>query len=161
MTENKDDFVSFEKALRELQLQSEELKKLISEGDIRAFRDGASIKFKREDVEALAQKRTGESVAFAESLEDDTGMVTEELSAEDTLLEETDVPQEESRVAKVAASAPARRAAPRIAAQEKGEPAWAIAAAIVCSLVMIYGFLVTYSIASGTPPGGLTGLFAK
>ena len=31
------DFYSFEKVLRELQMQEEELKKLVSEGEIRAF----------------------------------------------------------------------------------------------------------------------------
>ena len=38
-----EDFLSFEKALRELQLRSEELKKLVSEGEIRAYRDGDSM----------------------------------------------------------------------------------------------------------------------
>ena len=59
MTEQNDDFVSFEKALRDLNLQSEELKKLVSEGEIRAFRDGQSMKFRKEDVNALAWSSTG------------------------------------------------------------------------------------------------------
>ena len=52
MSQN-EDFVSFEKALRDLKMQSEELKKLVSEGEIRAFRDGESMKFRREDLDAL------------------------------------------------------------------------------------------------------------
>ena len=50
LSEQNDDFVSFEKALRDLSMQSAELKKLVSEGEIRAFRDGQSMKFKREDI---------------------------------------------------------------------------------------------------------------
>ena len=77
----KEDFLSFEKALRELKLRSEELKKLVSEGEIRAFRDGDSMKFRAEDVEALGSRadaeEASEELSFADSLEDDTGMVTE------------------------------------------------------------------------------------
>ena len=92
MTEQNDDFVSFEKALRDLKLQSEELKKLVSEGEIRAFRDGQSMKFRKEDVNALATHSSGEDeLVLADALEDDTGMVTEELSDEDTLLVEDDM----------------------------------------------------------------------
>ena len=43
----------YEKALRELKMRSEELKKLVSEGEIRAFRDGDSMKFRRDDIKAL------------------------------------------------------------------------------------------------------------
>ena len=97
MSQN-DDFLSFEKALRELKLRSEELKKLVSEGEIRAFKDGDSMKFRREDIAALGAKAKGEDeLAFADSLEDDTGMVTEQLTEEDTLLAEEDVPAEIGR----------------------------------------------------------------
>jgi hypothetical protein len=149
----KEDFLSFEKALRELKLRSEELKKLVSEGEIRAFRDGDSMKFRREDVVALAAKSKGEEeLAFADSLEDDTGMVTEQLSAEDTLLAEEDV---------VEPVAPRRGAAPRsaparvLAAPEPTkEPGWVTAAAIVGTLVLIWGFLITYSCARESDPAG-------
>ena len=87
-----EDFLSFEKALRELQLRSEELKKLVSEGEIRAYRDGDSMKFRAEDVASLNSQSEGDSnLSFADSLEDDTGMVTEQISDEDTLLAEDDV----------------------------------------------------------------------
>ena len=55
MSQQNDDFISFEKALRDLKMQSEELRKLVSEGDIRAFRDGDSMKFRREDLDELAR----------------------------------------------------------------------------------------------------------
>ena len=71
MSEKSEDFLSFEKALRELKMRSEELKKLVSEGEIRAFRDGDSMKFRVEDITALTAKAAGDSnLSFADSLED-------------------------------------------------------------------------------------------
>ena len=117
MTDQNEDFVSFEKALRDLSMQSEELKKLVSEGEIRAFRDGQSMKFKREDVEGLVGGRGGDDeLEFADVLEDDTGMVTEEFTEEETLLAEDDLLEDEPVVAAAPAASPARqlrRSAPR------------------------------------------------
>lgn len=162
MSPSKDDYISFEKALAELNLREEDLRRMVSEGDIRAFREGASMKFRREDVDALAQQRKGEEdLMFADSLEDDTGMVTEEISEEDTLLAEDDV--EETRTVRTAT----RTRSPRVAAvtatveTESREPGWVTAVAIVSCLVCAYGLLVLYSIAANTPPGGLTGIFAS
>ncbi len=82
MSDNNEDFLSFEKALRELKMRSEELKKLVSEGEIRAFRDGDSMKFRRDDIKALGAKAAGDAeLSFADSLEDDTGMVMRPLPA--------------------------------------------------------------------------------
>ncbi|MEC7585193.1 MAG: hypothetical protein VYE77_12820 [Planctomycetota bacterium] len=152
----KDDFLSFENALRELKLRSEELKKLVSQGEIRAFREGDSMKFRAEDVEALGSKAQGEEeLAFADSLEDDTGMVTEELSAEDTLLvEEEEEEEPQPRARRRAARAPAGRAASVAAAPgaAEQEPGWVTACAIVGFLVLIWGFILTYSISQETNP---------
>ena len=152
-----DDFVSFEKALRDLKMRSEELKKLVSEGEIRAFRDGDSMKFRIEDVDALASQASGESeLSFADSLEDDTGMATEQLSDEDTLLADDDVIIDEPPRARRASAGGARaaRSAPvavGAAAGEK-EPAWVTAAAIIGFVVMIWGFLISYSISQEANP---------
>ena len=73
---------------------------MVSQGDIRAFRVGDSMQFRAEDVAALQSKTSGEEeLVFADALEDDTGMVTEELSEEDTLLVEDDIEEEEEVVA--------------------------------------------------------------
>ena len=66
-------------------MQSDELKKLVSEGEIRAFRDGSSMKFRMDDVNALVRGPSEEELLFADELdlEDDTGMVTEELTDEE------------------------------------------------------------------------------
>jgi excisionase family DNA binding protein len=150
VSDKNDDFLSFEKALRELKMRSEELKKLVSEGEIRAFRDGESMKFRRDDVQALTSKAAGDAeLSFADSLEDDTGMVTEQISDEDTLLADDDV---------VIEAAPARRAAPARASRaavETGpakEPGWVTGAAIVGTLAMIWGFLLCYSISQEHNP---------
>ncbi|MCA8950471.1 MAG: hypothetical protein KDE27_13280, partial [Planctomycetes bacterium] len=138
-----EDFVSFEKALRELKMRSEELKKLVSEGEIRAFRDGDSMKFRAEDVDALMSQSAGESeLSFADSLEDDTGMVTEQLSDEDTLLADDDddeideAPRGRRGAARAARTAPV--AVAPVAASEP-EPGWVTAVAIVGFIVMVWG----------------------
>ena len=162
MSENKDDFVSFENALRDLKMQSEELKKLVSEGDIRAYRDGASMKFKKEDIDALTAKKGGESeLVFADALEDDAGMVTEELSDEDTLLAEDVV---EDKAVTMTASKSVSRTSRRdqITSRtdaEKAEPKWVIAVSVLCSVAMVYGMLVIYNISTEAWPDGLTSMF--
>ncbi|HZN41028.1 MAG TPA: hypothetical protein VFD82_19635 [Planctomycetota bacterium] len=151
MSDKTEDFLSFEKALRELKMRSEELKKLVSEGEIRAFRDGDSMKFRKEDITALTAKASGDSnLSFADSLEDDTGMVTEQISDEDTLLAEEDV---------APAAIPSKRPSPSgrgrsvaVAAEPGKEPGWVTAAAILGTLVMIWGCLIGYSVAKERSP---------
>jgi excisionase family DNA binding protein len=47
------DFFSFDEALNHLNLREEELKRLVSEGEIRAFLEGDTMKLRRADVETL------------------------------------------------------------------------------------------------------------
>ena len=160
MSQQNDDFISFEKALSDLQMQSEELKKLVSEGEIRAFRDGDSMKFRREDLAAL--RKGGDEIVFEDTLEDDAGMVTEELSEEDTLLaddDEDEVAPAAVRAAPAAASPSRSRAAAAVEESTK-EPTWAIASAILTAAVMLYGFMVIYTVTSGNAPAGLTSMWA-
>lgn len=162
MSDPKEDFISFEKALRELKMRSEELKKLVSEGEIRAFRDGGSMKFRKEDVAALGNRAKGEEeLAFVDSLEDDTGMVTEQISDEDTLIAEDDAPKAKkgaaARAPRAAAAAPAAAEAP-----EK-ESTLVLAAAILSAVVMLWGFLISYSVSQETDPAEnpFTSFFAQ
>lgn len=157
----KEDFISFEKALRELKMQSEELKKLVSEGDIRAYRDGASMKFKKEDVESLVSRKSGDAeLVFADGLEDDAGMVTEELSDDDTLLAD-DEPEKKIETKRAAAVQRTSRreqiAGPKDA---KKEPGWVTAFAVLSAVVMIYGGMVIYNVATQQIPSGLLSMFA-
>src|SRR2546423_1512244 len=54
------EYMSFEDVLAELQIDEEELKKLVSQGELRGFRDGLSMKFKKDDVLNLKQGRETE-----------------------------------------------------------------------------------------------------
>jgi len=93
------DFFSFDEALNQLNLKEEELKRLVSEGEIRAFRDGDTMKLRRVDVENLKKELmggevvdlggAGEDLVFEDDLQlEEAGMATEEISDMDTLLEE-------------------------------------------------------------------------
>ena len=48
------DFLSFENALSELSLEEDDLKRLISAGEIRAFREGSKMRLRAEDVTRVA-----------------------------------------------------------------------------------------------------------
>jgi len=152
VSDKNEDFLSFEKALRELKMRSEELKKLVSEGEIRAYRDGDSMKFRREDITTLGSKAEGDTkLSFADSLEDDTGMVTEQISDEDTLLAEDDV--EEVATPKRATPARATRpAAAAVPATANKEPVWVTALAAVSFLVMLWGGLVMHGVTQEAQP---------
>ncbi len=150
MTEQNDDYVSFEKALRDLKLQSEELKKLVSEGEIRAFRDGQSMKFRKEDVEALVSPSGGD--LELDGLEDDTGMVTEELSEEDTLLVEDDL-EDADEPAAPARVPQARTRREQMVTKREGEHPLVMAAIILTCIGMLWGALLSWDIAAEAAPG--------
>ncbi|QDU67012.1 hypothetical protein [Engelhardtia mirabilis] len=98
MSDTTQDFYSFDEALNQLRLKEEELKRLVSEGEIRAFREGDTMKLRRRDVEQLRDELTGgevvelgtggdDALVFEDDLED-PGMATEELTAADTIVDE-------------------------------------------------------------------------
>ena len=152
MSESNEDFVSFEKALRDLKLQSEQLKKMVSQGDIRAFRVGDSMQFRIEDVLALRSKDDGEDeLVFADALEDDTGMVTEELSEEDTLLVEDDIEEETMTPSRHVATR-SRRDTIAATKTDVGEHAmWAVCAGVI-SVGLIWAALIGWGITAGARP---------
>jgi excisionase family DNA binding protein len=152
VSDKNEDFLSFEKALRELKLRSEELKKLVSEGEIRAYRDGDSMKFRREDVQSLGAKNEGDTkLSFADSLEDDTGMVTEQISDEDTLLAEDDVASKPTRVATATRATRTAPVAVGAGAAAK-EPGWVVAVGILGFIVLIWGMMLTWGISQEENP---------
>lgn len=94
-----EEFYSFTEALKHLRLKEEELKRLVSEGEIRAFRDGDTMRLRRQDVENLRSELmggevidlggAGEDLVFEDDADlGDAGMATEEISGMDTLLED-------------------------------------------------------------------------
>lgn len=85
------DYFSFEDVMKELELGEEELKRMVSEGELRAFRDENKMKFKKEDVENLKKGRITEPTIILPStpatdktdetvLDLDIGAETESLS---------------------------------------------------------------------------------
>jgi hypothetical protein len=51
------EFYSFEEVLRELKLSEEELKRMVSEGELRAFRDESKMKFKKDDISNIKRSK--------------------------------------------------------------------------------------------------------
>src|SRR6185295_5040709 len=96
----KEQFYSFEEALRELRLKEEELKRLVSEGEIRAFREGDTMRLRKADVENLKSELSGgevvdlgdvkEELVFEDEggLQEEAGMATEAIANVETILEE-------------------------------------------------------------------------
>lgn len=90
-----DEYIGFEDALRRLELQDAQLKRLISENEIKAYRDGDRMKLKSDDVERLRSRLVGEGPApEAEELvfEDDesgedAGMATVPIAEAETIVE--------------------------------------------------------------------------
>ncbi|MDP6963371.1 MAG: hypothetical protein QGF46_04315 [Planctomycetota bacterium] len=90
---------SFEDALKRLELEEEDLKRLISAGEIRAFREGSNMRLDVADVDKVAEQLgigsavsedDASAVVEVEELSldaADEGMATTQLSEEDTLLD--------------------------------------------------------------------------
>ncbi len=175
------EFFSFEEALHELRLKEEELRRLVSEGEIRAFRDGDTMKLRRSDVENLRSELSGgevvdlgapaEELVFEDDTDLDAGMATEEISEADTLLED-DVEElgeleleEVAEVEVVEEEAPsgARRMPVDVEIiEEPQEPTYVRAVAMLTSLVLLLAMPVCVSVATGNVMGvarGIAGLF--
>ncbi len=164
-----DEFFSFDEALDELRLKEEELKRLVSEGEIRAFRKGDTMKLRRSDVEALRQELStgGEVVDLGDSTEelvfeddtDDAGMATQEIADVETIIEEEvedvgelELEEEEVEVAPVA---PVRRSkvAASAGAAEEQESMGMRFAMILSAAVMAVTIPVILAISSGNADG--------
>ena len=167
-----EEFFSFDEALSELRLKEEELKRLVSEGEIRAFREGDTMKLRRGDVEALRSELGGgevvdlgepsEELVFEDDSFADAGMATEEISEVDTIIEDDieDVGEIEIEE-EVVAAAPVRRAgagARSSAKEEEGEPMGIRAAMIITALVLIAALPVMFSVSEGEANGIAKGI---
>ena len=180
-----EDFFSFDEALSELRLKEEELKRLVSEGEIRAFREGETMKLRKGDVEALRGELGGsevvdlgepsEEIVFEDdSMVDEAGMATEEISDVDTIIEddiedigEIDIEEE---VAEEVEAAPLRRssksrdseAAVAVVEDEPSESIGMMALCLLTTVLLIGGLPLMYSAGSGSAGGlakGIAGMF--
>lgn len=112
------EFFTFDEVLKRLSINESKLKRLVSEGEIRAFREGDQMKFRKSDVENLdvtgarSEEETGVidlskgKDESSETLTDDlifdegddldltsaeAGMQTAEISSQDTFVDEGNV----------------------------------------------------------------------
>ena len=174
-------FYSFDEALNQLNLREEELKRLVSEGEIRAFREGDTMKLRRTDVESLKKELmggevvdlggAGEDLVFEDDLDlEETGMATEEISDMDTLLEEEveDVGEVEIEVAAPATAAAVRtapgvrRTTTAVVVEEGNEGMLVRVLALATSVILVLTIPVVVSLSKDSPSGlakSIAGLF--
>ena len=159
------EFFSFDEALRELRLKEEELRSLVSEGEIRAFREGDTMKLRRSDVENLRSELSGgevvdlggagEELVFEDDTDLDAGMATEEISEADTLLEEVEevpevVVEEEVLEVEEELEEPYETEVAAVVV-EREEPMWVRAVAILTVLVLLLAVPLLVSASTGHP----------
>lgn len=169
-----DEFYSFDEALRELKLKEEELKRLVSEGEIRAFRKGDTMKLRKADVDNLRAELDSDVVDLGDAteelvFEDDTeldrrtGMATQEITDVDTLIDD-DI---EDLTVEEAAAAPAVKRKSAVAAavaEEVEEPGWVKGMLILTLAAMILAMPVIVSIGTGEASEiarGIAGIFGQ
>lgn len=175
-----DDFYSFDEALNELKLKEEELKRLVSEGEIRAFRKGDTMKLRRKDVEELRAELDSDIVELGDTVDElvfeddgDAGMATQELDVE-TLVDEpveelepepAPAPRAASRSSRSAraaepAAAPVRRqsAIAAIKEDEEEEPGWVKGVLILTTLVLFLAAPMITSLLTGRASGFAKGI---
>jgi hypothetical protein len=86
-------YKSFDDVLNELDMDEDELKRLVSEGQIRAFRDDDRMKFRSEDVQSLARHRHtspgagGDDIDLGETQLGGEGLEIIEEETDETLLD--------------------------------------------------------------------------
>ncbi len=181
-----EEFFNFEEALEQLRLKEEELKRLVSEGEIRAFREGDTMRLRRTDVEHLKHELMGgdvvdlggdDELVFEDDVEPgEAGMATEEIAAMDTLLDddvddvgEIDLAEEPApravtpAVPAAGASTTVRRTTTAVAEPET-EGMGMRAVLILTTVVLVLGLPIVVSISKGHAGGiakMVAGLFGK
>jgi prefoldin subunit 5 len=166
------DFSSFDDALKKLELEEEDLKRLISAGEIRAFREGSNMRLRVEDVSKVADQlgiggSIGEDAGEVLEVEDlvldeldDAGMATTQLSEEDTLLDDA-VEELEVAAEKPVKAAPSRRsgrAAAAVAPEAGDEGGGMRAALIVTCVLMIFAIPFAIGMVAGKSSGITAGI---
>ena len=170
------DFLSFENALDELSLEEDDLKRLISAGEIRAFREGSKMRLRTEDVtrvasdlgvgESVSEEDAGdvlevEEVHFdAEEDDQDEGMVTTQLTEEDTLLDDdlevVEIDDEPEDASPVAAAASRRGRATAETVEEESGGIRGVT--ILTTLLMAYGLAFVLAMLQARSNGVTDGL---
>ena len=170
------DFLSFENALDELSLEEDDLKRLISAGEIRAFREGSKMRLRTEDVtrvagdlnvgESVSEEDAGdvlevEEVHFDTEVDDqDEGMVTTQLTEEDTLLDDdlevVEIDDEPEDAPAVAAASSRRGRATAETVEEESTGIRGVT--ILTTLLMAYGLAFVLAMLQARSNGVTDGL---
>ncbi len=86
------EFYTFDEVLKQLQIDEGRLKRLVSEGEIRAFREGDQMRFKRAEIDSLAGRSGGSGTSDTSlteiSLEDESQPTVIVGDAPETLADE-------------------------------------------------------------------------
>lgn len=177
----KGEFYSFDEALKELRLKEEELKRLVSEGEIRAFREGDTMKLRKADVENLRAELSGgevvdlgdvkEELVFEDDVEvvDESGMATQEITDVDTVIDD-DVQEVADDIELEGATAEAEAeleeeappAPPPVEVPEAYEGTAVRIALVLAAVLLIVALPVVLSVGRDTPSGvaeSIAGLF--
>ncbi len=168
-----DDFYSFDEALDELKLKEEELKRLVSEGELRAFRKGDTMKIRRADVELLRSEldsdvadldETVDELVFEDDsdLDADAGMATQELDVE-TLVDDPEPEEAEPAPRSSASARPIKRSSAAASDEdEDAEPAWVTGMLLISALMLLLTAPILLSLSTGNAGGlakGVAGMF--
>ncbi len=170
-------FSSFEDALHKLELEEDDLKRLISAGEIRAFREGSKMHLRAEDVDKVAkQLGIGSSVSEQDAgrtleVEDlslgaagEEGMSTTQLSEEDTLLDDVEtVNVGAEAAAPTAATVAGRRSKPAVETGQR-EGTGMLFAAIATTVLLVFAIPFSIGMLSARSTGltsGVVGIFQK
>lgn len=158
MSENKEDYLSFEQALDALKLKEEELKRLVSEGEIRAFRQGDTMRLRRADVDNLRSELSGGEVVdlgenapelvFEDEGDLQAGMATEEITEVETIVDEPAAETVTEEAAETVVEEPEEEPAPVAVVEEEGIPegTLTLVAAVLAAVLMLVALPIVISI---------------
>lgn len=162
MSENKEDYLSFEQALDALKLKEEELKRLVSEGEIRAFRQGDTMRLRRADVDNLRSELSGGEVVdlgenapelvFEDEGDLQAGMATEEITEVETIVDETtETVTEVTEETVIDEPAEELEPEPVAVVEEEGTPegVFTVVAAVLAAVLMLAALPIVISISRG------------
>lgn len=166
----KKDYFSFDEVLSDLQMEEDELKRLVSAGEIRAFRDKDTMKFKADDVNRLrGPDESVEEIDLGADLDLGDDLLEGDLDADDAV-EEIDLAaeadDEPARPRRSGGGAPARaprgaRAAAAAAVEEESEGMGIRVALILLVVIMLIGSVVTFDAAGGRATNGVSDFVAN
>lgn len=81
------DYFSLDDVMKELGKDEEEIKRMVSEGELRAFRDENKMKFRRDDIESLKKGKSTEPTIVMPSERDEPSSTSPQEETTDTVLD--------------------------------------------------------------------------